>query len=223
MRINAKDLIAGVPILKVRKFLGHSGAWAPQRAAVSLHIDPAQAQALVEALLVRGDIEVARTDGDTSYYQSTLQGNALSMASAARSVSRATAKKALDGLLERVTQVKENPEFIYQVKRVIVFGSYLTSAPVVNDIDMVVELASKAPDLDTHNRQREARAAVIRAGGKRYTGMIADLMSPYIEVLQFLKSRSRVLSFHDISDGIMETGIKKATVYDMKTGVAEGF
>ena len=70
MRINSKDRIAGVPILKIRKILGHSGAWAPQRAAVSLHIDPAQAQKLVEALLARGDIELARTDADTSYAKS---------------------------------------------------------------------------------------------------------------------------------------------------------
>jgi hypothetical protein len=79
--------------------------------------------------------------------------------------------------MDRVVQVKDDPGFITRVKKVAVFGSCLTDAPKINDIDVYVELIWKEdhPEVIGKDRPQAAVDHSCRAekNGRRF-GTLVD-------------------------------------------------
>lgn len=83
--------------------------------------------------------------GDRSagpWYELTDEGTRFAQASAAAPLRRATAERKLREFIARVEQVNQSDEYAYRVTRVVLFGSCLTDAERVNDIDLAVELGA---------------------------------------------------------------------------------
>src|SRR5947208_5083131 len=128
---------------------------------------------LLEALLAKGLVGTVYRDptqlrksrlvigpGDRvagPWYELTDQGTRLAQASAAAPLRRATAERKLREFMARVEQVNQSEEFAYRVNRVVLFGSYLTDAERVNDIDVAVELAPRWDGFDVGFRTRKSR------------------------------------------------------------------
>jgi len=96
MQIDSTQKIAGFPILQVRKLL--KGFFSDYRSieypAICLGIDMLAAKRLMRELENLGYIEKFTPRGTKEiYYRSTVAGNALALASAAKPVSRATADR----------------------------------------------------------------------------------------------------------------------------------
>jgi hypothetical protein len=131
MNIDSKQTIAGVPILKIRAFLRQHHQWGWYAATVESSF-PGSGQAILNALIDEGYVEPSdRPD----LYNTTPKGGALVKASAAKPVSRKTAERCLKEFLARVEEVRRSPEFVWKVKRVILFGSYLTTDRMLDAID----------------------------------------------------------------------------------------
>ena len=106
----------------------------------------------METLERKGFIEKSETDSDaTQYWKLTLWGSALSKALFPAPVSRRNAEKKLIEFMERVHQVNEDGRFLYRVRKVIVFGSFLTESPTVGDLDIAIDLEPKEPDANKHS------------------------------------------------------------------------
>ncbi len=211
MRINPKEKIAEIPILEVRKLLKYvdnESGWGKNRVTSVLDISPQKASRLLQELEWRGYIERGRILKRKQLWRKTIKGSTLDLASAAKPVTRKTADRVYSEFLERVKQVNSDPRFIVKVKKVVVFGSYLGDSTKLNDIDIAVELDWK----DDHPwfLGKERPQAVLdyaheaQKKGRRFGTFIDQIAWPEDEVKLYLKSRSRALSIHSISDKILD-------------------
>jgi predicted nucleotidyltransferase len=210
MRIDAKDKIAAVEILKVRDFLrrvNNTDEWEDNFVVHRLKISPKKANRLINELNRKGYIEPIRIYEQKQFYRKTLKGSTLGLASAAKPVTRNTANRIFSEFMDRVKQVNSDPSYLVKVKKVLVFGSYLTDAVRINDIDVAVELTWKEnhPMVLNEDKAQLALDLSIMAEdkGKKFSSFIDRLEWPEHEVRLFLKSRSRTLSIHSIHDEIL--------------------
>lgn len=138
------------------------------------------------------------------FWENTIKGNALAMATTAPPVKRATADRALAQFLDRVATVNGGGGFAYRVKRVTVFGSYLTQGNELNDVDLLIDMVP----CKTNAKEQEILEESIRAravkSGRRFSIFIDELAWPHTEVCRFLKNRSRTLSLHYTDHALVE-------------------
>ena len=210
MRIDPKEQIADVEILKVRKFLrrvDNTDEWADDFVVYRLKISPKKANRLINELNRRGYIEPIRIYRQKQLYRKTLKGSTLGLASAAKPVTRKTANRIFSEFMDRVRQVNSDPSFLVKVKKILVFGSYLTDALRINDIDVAVELTWKENHPLVLNKDKVQLTLnlsnIAEDKGKKFSSFIDRLEWPEHEVRLFLKSRSRTLSIHSIHDEIL--------------------
>jgi predicted nucleotidyltransferase len=196
MHIDPKSQIAGVPSLRVREFLRRmeERTWPLESVVKLLYLSDVQAIELTAELLRLGYIEPASSDGA---YQMTLAGSTFSQASAARPLTRKTARRKLDEFLDRVREVNRDDRLVYRVRRVVVFGSYLTEQERINDIDVAVELEKRYAGAEDR-AARQARIREANAAGRQFATYMDTIFWPQTEVLLRLKARSRAISLHDI-------------------------
>ena len=210
MRIDSKEQIADVEILKVRDLLrrvNNTDDWEADFVVDRLKISPKKASRLINELNRRGYIEPIRIYRQKQFYRKTLKGSTLGLASAAKPVTRKTANRIFSEFMDRVRQVNSDPSFLVKVKKILVFGSYLTDALRINDIDVAVELTWKENHPLVLNKDRAQLALnlsnIAENKGKKFSSFIDRLEWPEHEVRLFLKSRSRTLSIHSIHDEIL--------------------
>jgi predicted nucleotidyltransferase len=208
MRIDPKETIAGIPILDVRKLLRRTRTFGftEEYVKYSLKLSTDQAAQLIDEMASRGlikedkpeDLESMEFEVTERYWENTMAGNRLALATAAKPIKRSTAEKAIKGLLERVEELNSNPHYLWKVDKVIVFGSYLSGLPMINDVDIALEITTKENDLQIHNELRDKRIHEAKEGGKKFRSYLEELFWPFNEVVLFLKSRSRTLSLHPV-------------------------
>jgi predicted nucleotidyltransferase len=175
MRINPSDSISGIGIVKIRNFLRRSGRsekWRADYASSSLHLSEEQTSDLLAELGKMGYIEKDELHYGEQYWHNTISGNSLGGASAAKSYKRQTAEKALAEFMERVQEVNSNHYYLYKVTRVVLFGSYLTDAPEVNDVDIALEIAPKEEDTELTGLQLERRRDESVKSRKRFNSVV---------------------------------------------------
>ena len=159
----------------------------------------------METLERKGFIEKSETDSDaTQYWKLTLWGSALSKALFSAPVSRRNAEKKLIEFMERVHQVNEDGRFLYRVRKVIVFGSFLTESPTFGDLDIAIDLEPKEPDANKHSDLTLARANMVARNGKRFQNSVEKLFFADHEVRSFLKARSKIIQLTDCGDGVLK-------------------
>ena len=147
-----------------------------------LDISPKRAYDLLKALYEKGYIEHVGFCKGCKVWRKTLNGSTLGLASAAKPVLRKTADSVLVKFMERVQIVNSDSKFLIKVKKVLIFGSYLTQSPKINDIDIAVELAWKEnhPKIKGKNRAdvvvEHARNAARK--GRRFSIYIDELCWP---------------------------------------------
>jgi predicted nucleotidyltransferase len=211
MRIDPKEKIAEVPILKVRKLLRYVDnemEWGKNLVVSLLEISPKKLNTLLQELERRGYIEPGRVLNRQQLWRKTLKGSTLGLASAAKPATRKTADRVFSEFMDRVKRVNTDPYFLFKVKKVVLFGSYLTNTPRVNDVDVAVELTWKEDHREVLEKDK-AQLALDRAHqaekkGRTFGTIIDRLSWPEDEVKLYLKSRSRTLSIHSIRDQILD-------------------
>lgn len=110
-------------------------------------------------------------------------------------LTRATAARHLTAFLARVRAVNADSYYLYRVRRVRLFGSMLTDAPTVGDIDLAVELVPRQTG-PAHTEAEWQRRRDHVAAGHRFANAIAEAAWPMEEVLRVLKARTPRLSLH---------------------------
>jgi predicted nucleotidyltransferase len=199
MRIDPKGTVAGWPALLVRRTLRQLRTrvqWGLPELKSIASIKAEEGRALIKGLLAEGLIEAAGRDA----WKVTQAGQALSSATAARRVTRATAQKALQQFLGRVQRVNNDPYFLGKVTRVVLFGSMLKpEVEQLSDVDLAVELASKESDFDRARVKNYERVDELATQGHRFRNFLEQEGCWYREVFGFLKGESRVIALADYS------------------------
>jgi hypothetical protein len=191
MRVAKSDVIAGLPAdlarAVVRRFRG--GEMVAEAVADLLKdsgLEPASVLARLEA---SGYVEKIQVDhhGDT-WWDTTIQGNALAMASFGKPISRKTADRLVSDLLERARTYNADqgkPLFINTLR---VFGSYLNpDIDPLGDVDIELTYGRRITD-------PKVLSAYARASGRSFNTYVDQLMWPLTELVQHLKNRSAFLN-----------------------------
>jgi hypothetical protein len=147
MRIRTADRIGGQPITEARKLVRRL-----QRDSIDvevimsvLSLARVPATRLLNAMIAEG--YVAADEKKPEAWALTEKAGKLAHATAAPPMARAAAERLLAGVIARAEALNlPGGEFAYGVARLLVFGSYLTDASYLNDLDLAVEWLPKSSD-----------------------------------------------------------------------------
>ena len=160
MRIAKNELLAGIPVLKIRDYfrLLYSGLMTRDGLAERFNLNEKETEGLVGELLSKGYIEPA----DNGMYRLTLKGNALSIARCMAPINREKADRIMQEFLKRVEEVNRDDFYPYRVSKLVLFGSYLNPEQMdLGDIDIAFELEPKIKDYD---ELEETLASFLKEG-----------------------------------------------------------
>lgn len=199
MRIDAKSEIAGLAATKVRDYLKGvtGGSFSANNVAYGLKISASSARAVLDELLARKYIEKtepSKLENETCY-TCTQDGAQFAAAMATKPVSRSIADRHVSELIERIRVVNANSEYLVWVSRLIIFGSYLTDRDRIKDVDVSIVLARKEQDGEGWAKAALHRASKAEDAGRRFSDFSERLNWSEMEVMLFLRKRSRVLQF----------------------------
>ena len=108
---------------------------------------------------------------------------------------RETCTLELNELLNRVEQVNHDPYYLYYVKELIVFGSYVNTQNIkIHDLDIALNLEQKCDNREFVMKKSSER---VRASEKSLS-FVNTIYYCYIETAKYLQNRSHILSLHDI-------------------------
>jgi DNA-binding MarR family transcriptional regulator len=218
MRIERNQTICGLTAFDIRSLLRRimrlPGAITLQGIADTLGMEQARARRVIESLERAGYVERQQFPGEKCWIN-TMKGNQLALATAAKPIRRTTAERILAALLERVQEVNRSLEFTYRVAEVRIFGSYLTDADTLGDIDVVITLTRRFLDPDEQFTWERKRIVAAQMRGRRFRNISDEVSWPQHEVLLFLKARSRSLSFHGPSDRVLNM-TESQVIFSMK-------
>lgn len=223
MRINRGDQIAGIDALRLRDYFRRYGDNVNRRTlAREVSLTKGQAQRVLDELLKLKMVELSELQPDKEMlsYETTIQGNALGMAKASKPVKRESAQSVLSELMERVKTVNERQELAYRVESLVVFGSYLSDAKRLNDLDVAVEFNPRSSDEGTWRRLCQASMERAYAAGRRFRNVVEHVGWPQHEVITILKNRSRTLSFCEWKSLFEMEGFRYAVVFGDKERIA---
>lgn len=204
MQIHSSETLSGYPILKVRnlvKKLRQSNTWTVKSISYYMKISASESQSLLMALSGLKYVEPA--DVPESWRVSDL-GLRFSNASGARPIARKSAERILRDFMTRVDEVNWNSYYLYKVRRVVAFGSYLTDADKLGDIDLAVTLEPSELDKEKQGKLEKERIDKAVNKGRHFSTFLEELIWPRREVLLFLKSHSRAIQIHSDTDGVLE-------------------
>lgn len=91
--------------------------------------------------------------------------------------------------------------YLFRVKTLVIFGSYVTSNGSVGDVDIALELRRKLDLYDGFedwNKAADQSRKAAENAGRSFNSYHAWLNWPENQVEFFLKSRKRTLSFHSL-------------------------
>ena len=156
---------------------------------------PAAAANFLQQLVSDGYLHPVKSQGGTRF-SITIKGNSLRTAKVSKGITRSQAETKLAALMRRVEAVNRTADFVYFIKEVVVFGSYVGTKPVIGEIDIAISYGQKEmPDFEERSRQRAEEAM---ADGRRFRSFLDGLDWPRREVEMVLKNRDRALSIHSL-------------------------
>ena len=197
MRIESRQMIAGFPAVQIRRLMREtvgrsiSLRWISEVLQCS---EPTASKVLVD--LQREGLVVS-VEG---HFEPSLKGSALAQATAAKALARSTAERLVSGVVERARLINADDDWAYRVAMLVVFGSFVVGAERPNDVDVACSLKPRWQRA-AQDRAEELRRAVC---DRRFRNTWECVAWPKLEVLRFLKSRSRGLSVQELDDWILK-------------------
>jgi hypothetical protein len=116
-------------------------------------------------------------------------------------IDRAKAQGIVDAFLQRVRHVNARADLLYRVPMVHAFGSFITGAPDLGDIDLAFNLEGKQAEIEQAGGDWiAALLARAKASGKRLSTYDDKLSYGEREVQRLLRARNPYLSFHSFCE-----------------------
>ena len=197
MRIDKNERIAGLPALEVRRLMREIG---------ESHIDVETTAMVLGKSKGKASRALARLLGsgllveDNGKYTPTVAGRALAAATAAKPLLTKTAERLVADVLARTRLVNEVDVFAYCVELIGIFGSVASGKERPNDVDIACKLA---PRWDEDEELQMALEDLRRASKRgRFANTLEWAYWPQMEVLRYLKNRSKSLSIHPFDEAI---------------------
>jgi hypothetical protein len=201
MNLKPGHTIAGYPAQEVRRLMRrmrpYEGVTAKFIANV-LKVEDDQVQRVISQLSELGYIQNVDLKNDLTWFTPTDLGISLSLASAAKRITRKAAEGALAEFMKRVHQVNRARKYLYKITAVVVYGSFLTDNEYLGDVDIAIELTWREPDQNKHHKLIWDKINAARRMGRHFANLTDEVVWPQTEVLLFLKNRKRSLSIQTL-------------------------
>ncbi len=217
MRIDPEDRVVGYPALVIRDLMRKKVFDAKAVESV-LKVDAVEAGRVIESLRAEDYIcpsERFRSAGGAAW-QTTPKGTKLANAGTLPSIARAEADRIMAEFMTRVETIAQSDTYHTEVVEVVLFGSYLTDAPTVNDIDLIVRLRLKerfkGQDYGDALRAKLKTLAEKNLRVRTGTEWIVYLQN---EAFAFLRAASPYISLH------RSDALKLIEDADRKLGLAQ--
>jgi predicted nucleotidyltransferase len=215
VKISSKDKIAGIPILSVRKLLSARGDFLDEESVIAqLRVSPSAARKLIREMERQGFIKPTKSHSNQATWETTIKGRALKLSTAAKPITRKTADASLSEFLKRVNDIRIDDHYVYKVKRVWVFGSFLSKAEKLGDVDLAIELVAKIFPGRSFDDIVQAKIDEGYRNGRNFSSIFEQAIWPQKEVWLKLKSKSRSLSLHPYLEAMKEFSKHKLIYHD---------
>jgi len=207
MRIEPGQMIAGFPAVQIRQLMRETVGrpitlrWVKE----VLQCSDATANSVL-ADLPREDLVVAVN----GHLEPSLKGSALAQATAAKPLVRRTAELLVSEVVARAKAINADNEWAYRVGMLVVFGSFVGGAERPNDVDVACKLEPRWRG----EAQSEAEDERRLFSDRRFRNISECVVWPKLEVLRFLKSRSRGLSIQELNDWVLKQEKHKVVFQD---------
>ena len=208
MKIDIRQMIAGQPIRKIRDLMRFARGFEinAEQIAEKVGVD------VTDRLVSEGLIEPSATVPDKrghkiQFYCVTTAGTRLAATRLNRRIRRHTAERIVDAFLERVVAVNDDTDLLLTVVEVDAFGSFITDAPDLGDVDLAIRLEHKFPDQDWV----DLNVARADASG-RSLNLLQRLFYGQYEVMQRLQNRNAYLSLH-LFEEVAKLGCDRRCIY----------
>lgn len=196
--------MAGQPAIRVRDFLRRYrlGEFLALAAEDAFELNQEGALRFLDDLAGLGIVssKMAGIDGEQRWFHVTDQGQSFANASAAAPISRKTADRVLREFMDRVARANSNAEFVYKIESVVLFGSMLGDQERLGDVDLAIELRPRESEDKQFQARCKDRCRLAEVAGRRFGSIFEWAIWPSTEIFLFLKSRSRSLSLHPLSE-----------------------
>jgi hypothetical protein len=205
MRITKEEVVAGNSALRVRGFLRRfaRGFFMHSAAEIFMQLKSKQAAEFINDMVALELIEPTMPFGNKAAFQVATRGHAFANATAAKPISRGTAERVLREFVDRVNAVNVSKEYTFKVKSAVLFGSMLSCADRLGDVDVAIDLQRRISDSARFMQQCDRRRHLAEERGRAFPTVVEWATWPQKEVVLLLKARSRSLSLHGF-DQIME-------------------
>jgi predicted nucleotidyltransferase len=212
MLISKDQTIAGIRAVQAREVVRFIGRrWPDGIEASRLEEIVDDAPSVLRDLAASGYLEVVDTthsDGDR--YQTTVAGNALRKARIGKPITMAKAAEVLAEFMLRMERMNDDPDELYRVDLVRVFGSYLDpSRTSFGDVDVAVLTSRRYERDEQSRRERVAGYAAVDAG--RNLSIFEILTFADQDFKRRLTGRSKLLDLE--IDGDLPPGTTWMCVY----------
>jgi predicted nucleotidyltransferase len=178
-----------------------------------------EAKAIFASLLADGWIE-PNLDPDEVFddgqYVVSDKGRQLSVKNLVPRINREKADKIVGDMIKRIQEINCDPSLLDYVTKVVAFGSYITDAEDLGDIDLYVVVTRRIDDYKEHTK---ARKTFNESSGKRFSNYLEQLFYHQYVVKQRIKSRSPYISLHDESD--LELAGSVRTLYEFQPPIGD--
>lgn len=191
MRLSRSDTVGGLPAVVVRTLMkqygrGECGTYDAEQILAKHGIDT-PAHDVLTTLTELGYLETGTDWNSGSWWTTTIQGNALGMASFGKPITRRTADRLLEELIGRAKAYNADPAKLMYVRSLTVFGSYLNDTDQLGDLDIGLDHGRRTNDPAASRRY-------ARASGRTFNSFIDELFWPQQELFLHLKNRSAAIS-----------------------------
>ncbi len=136
-------------------------------------------------------------------------------------ISRKTADRIVSEVVERAKEINAAPypKFMHFVKKIAVFGSYLTDKEKLGDVDIAVLLERRREgDCGKHCDPQDDFYECVRMHNKNVYGFFQVMDFPYTIARQTLRNKSKSLSIHEYDElerMIEEWGTEHKVIYSL--------
>lgn len=209
MRISRDQVICRVPAFDLRAaFKQLSGGWSPSTLGNLLGVAPSEVEPILADLLEAGFVEPDfEIEGDQRF-RLTIKGGALAAASALKPITRRRADELVEGIIQRAQEINADKGELYRIAHLWAFGSYVTNAETLGDVDIAVELERKDEEWPPIPDGEYAYAESTKPP-RSHRGPFGALAWPQEAVLRRLKAKRNHISLHPHTDQVLVSAEKR--------------
>jgi hypothetical protein len=198
MRITKEEIVAGHSAVQVRGLLRRFDSMFFTRSAVErvMRFKPEQAEKLINEMVLLELIEPTTPFDNQAAFEVAERGLALANATAAKPIYRRTAERVLGEFMGRVDAVNASKEYAFRIRGAVLFGSMLSCADRLGDVDVAIDLKPRFSDPIRRKQLCNRRRRLAQEQGRVFATGTSWALWPRNEVLIQLKACSRSLSLH---------------------------